>query len=55
MSSFKIVDARWTEQVNMLKVRCPNCKNEFEHRADRGFSRCPRCGQRGRVDKSLAG
>jgi ribosomal protein S27E len=52
---FKIVDARWTERVNMLKVRCPNCKHELEHPANRTHARCPNCGQRGPVDKSLAG
>jgi len=54
-SKFKVVDARWTAQVNMLKVRCPNCSNEFETRADRFNAKCPRCNQRGQVKKDLAG
>lgn len=54
-NKFKIVDARWAERVNMFRVRCPNCKYELEHPANRTHARCPNCNQRGPVDKSLAG
>lgn len=39
----KIVDARWTPQVNMYVVQC-ECGTKFEHRSDRWRATCPRCG-----------
>jgi hypothetical protein len=35
----KIIDARWTPRVNILKIRCV-CGHEFEHRAARRWVRC---------------
>ena len=38
----KIVDARWTQAVNMLTIEC-GCGTQFEHRADRWHVSCPSC------------
>jgi len=43
--SMKIIDAKWTPKVNLLKIKC-SCGEEFWHRADRWTLQCPRCGQR---------
>jgi len=48
MGQMKILDARWTPQVNMLKIAC-TCGTEFEHRADRWNIRCPYCGQKAHI------
>ena len=41
--SMKIIDAKWTPKVNLLKIKCP-CGVEFWHRADRWTLQCPECG-----------
>jgi acetone carboxylase gamma subunit len=46
----QIVDAYWTQIVNMLVIVC-DCGYRFDHRADRWRLRCPRCGALDRLDK----
>jgi len=41
----RIVDARWTSLVNLLRVQC-SCGHIFEHQADRWVAKCPACGRR---------
>lgn len=51
----KIVDVRWTPQMNILTIECL-CGKEFEHRADRWNARCA-CGRSenlGKVRERLA-
>ena len=43
----RIVGARWTCRINMLKIECGYCGGEFEHRSDRWRVRCPDCGEVG--------
>jgi hypothetical protein len=38
----RLIDARWTPQVNMLLIEC-SCGERFEWRADRAFAECPSC------------
>jgi len=38
----KVIGARWTEKVNILKLRC-DCGVEFEHPANRKWAECPAC------------
>lgn len=38
----KLLDARWTPDVNMLLVGC-DCRRTFDHRADRWTIKCD-CG-----------
>jgi hypothetical protein len=38
----RIVDAHWTEAINMLVIAC-TCGSRFEHRSDRWSVRCPGC------------
>ena len=40
----KIVDARWTREVNLLTLGCSSCLQTWQHRADRRTVRCPNCG-----------
>jgi len=47
----RIIDVRWTPQINMLKMRCGGCDAIFEHRADRWTVRCPSCGKQGGLAK----
>ena len=39
--SMKIIDARWTPEVNLLKIKC-SCGEEFWHR---WTLQCPECGR----------
>ena len=39
----QIIDAKWTPKVNLLKIKCRRCGNEFWHRADRWRVKCPEC------------
>lgn len=39
----RIQGASWTEQTNILHIRC-ECGCVFRHRADRTKVRCPNCG-----------
>ena len=50
-SYHRIIGARWTPKVNMLKIRCGRCDAIFEHRADRWTVRCPSCGKQGGLGK----
>lgn len=38
----QISNAKWTPQVNMLRIKC-SCGNGFWHRADRWKVKCPKC------------
>jgi hypothetical protein len=38
----KIINARWTERVNILIISC-FCGKTFEHPANRQWMRCPSC------------
>ena len=46
----KIIDARWTKTINMLKIKC-SCSSEFEMRADRWYTYCPKCGTKVEMKK----
>jgi len=48
--TMKIIDARWTPQINILLILC-TCGNTFEHRADRWRCRCFNCHREERLDK----
>ena len=45
----RIVDARWTQAINMLVIAC-ECGRRYEHRADRWVVRCP-CGRTARIEQ----
>ena len=45
----QIVNARWTQAVNMLTIEC-GCGTQFEHRADRWHVSCPSCHRRDHLE-----
>ena len=47
----KIIDAKWSPEVNYLIMKCGRCSAIFEHRADKCTVRCPSCGKQSGLDK----
>lgn len=41
----RIIDAKWTEKVNLLTIKCGGCNYVFDHRADRWNVICKQCGR----------
>ena len=39
----RIVDAYWTPNRNILKLKCSDCGKVFDHPTDRWTVRCPTC------------
>lgn len=46
---FKITNAFWLPQVNILTLKCLNCNYSLNQRADEKFIKCPTCGQTGNL------
>jgi hypothetical protein len=47
----KIIDAKWTPQVNMYVIKCGKCLAIFDYRCDRWTFKCPTCGSQGSTSK----
>ena len=47
----RIIDAEWgTVTVNILIIKCEECRRLFNHRSDRWHVYCPGCGAMDKLD-----